>query len=177
VNSRVKRLLAGWAFGATLATLALLFARFAEPGRFSLELDIYVLVLGAMALLAVVLAIRGAFTREVGSAVGKALERGPGRAVRPVELERLEREVYLGASTAFDLHYRLRPRLREVALQRLADRRGVDLDRGGRAVKEALGEELWELLRPDREPPLHRHAPGLGVEGVRKAVERLETIQ
>src|SRR5712691_12520669 len=125
-----------------LATLALLFSRFAEPGRLSLELDVYVLVLGAMALLAGVLAIRGTSPREAGSAVEAALERGPRRAIRPVELERLEREVHLGAATAFDLHYRLRPRLREVALQRLADHRGLHLDRGGRAVEEALGEEL-----------------------------------
>lgn len=176
MSGRVKRLLTGWTFGATLASAALLFARFAEPGRFSLELDIYVLVLGAMALLAGVLAIRGAFPREVGSAIEAALERAPASAIRPAELERLEREVYLGAATAFDLHFRLRPTLREVALQRLADRRGLRLDRGGTAVEEVLGEELWELVRSDREPPSRRHAPGAGVAGVRNAVERLEAI-
>jgi hypothetical protein len=172
----MKRLLAGWTFGAALATVALFFARFAEPGRFSLELDVYLLLLGAMALLAGVIAVRETFPQEVDSALEAALERAPPPTIRPAELERLEREVYLGAATAFDFHFRLRPTLREVALQRLADRRGLRLDRGGSAVEEALGEELWELVRPDREPPQRRHAPGLGVVGVRKAVERLEAV-
>jgi hypothetical protein len=173
----VRRLLAGWLLGATLASLALLFARFIEPGRFSLELDIYVLLLGAMALLGGVIAVREAFPLEAGSALVAALEREPSPPVRPAELERLEREVYLGAATAFDLHFRLRPVLREVAEQRLADYRGLRLDRGGNAVEQALGEELWELLRLDREPPERRHAPGAGVGGVRDAVERLEALR
>ena len=173
----MKRLLAGWILGATLASLALAFGRFVEPGRFSLLFDIYVLVLGAMALLAGVIAVREVFPLERDSALVAALERELPPAIRPAELERLEREVYLAAATAFDLHFRLRPVLREVAEQRLADHLGLRLDRGGKAVEQALGEELWELLRPDREPPERRHSPGAGVGGVRDAIERLEALR
>jgi hypothetical protein len=172
----LKRLLAGAGFGAALATLALLLVIFAAPGRKELELDVYVLVLGALAVFAAVLATRQAFPLDQGSALAVALEREPREPIRPHELERLEREVTLGTSTAFDLHYRLRPILREVAEQRLADRRGLRLERGGREVEAALGEELWELVRPDRKPPERRYARGLRPEAVRRVVERLEAL-
>jgi hypothetical protein len=172
----VKRLLAGTAFGAGLATLALIFARFAAPGWRELELDVYLLVLGALTVLAAVLATREAFPLDEGSALAAALEREPRRAIRPHELERLERELTLGTSTSFDLHYRLRPTLREIAEQRLADHHRLRLDAGGREVEEALGEELWELVRPDREPPVQRYARGLDPAGARRAVERLEAL-
>jgi hypothetical protein len=172
----VKRLLAGSALGAAFATLAFVLARLAAPGRLELELDVYVLVLGALAVFAAVLATRQAFPLDRGSALAAALEREPRAALRPPELERLEREVTLGVSTAFDLHYRLRPTLREVAEQRLADRHGLRLDRGGREVEAALGEELWELLRPDRKSPDKRWTSGLEPEGVRRVVERLEAL-
>jgi hypothetical protein len=172
----MKRMVVVWAFGASLATIGLLLARFAAPGRLGLELDVYVLVLGALALLEVVLATREAYPRERRSALAAALELDPPRPLRPPELERLEREVTLGTSTAFDLHYRLRPTLREVALQRLSDSQGLRLDAGGHEVEEALGEELWELVRPDREPPAERYAPGLSRQGVRRVVERLEAL-
>jgi Domain of unknown function (DUF4129) len=159
-----------------LATIAYAVARLGEPGRRALWLDVYLLVLGAIAVFAAVLATREAFPLDRGSALAAALEREPRDALRPHELERLEREVTLGTSTAFDLHYRLRPILREVAEQRLADRHGLRLDRGGREVEAALGEELWELVRPERKPPEKRWAPGLEDEAVRRVVERLEAL-
>jgi hypothetical protein len=173
----MKRLLAGLVFGAGLSTLALLFARIVEPGRRELEFDVYVLVLGALAVLGAVLATRKAFPADEGSALAAALEREPRRPIRPHELERLEREVTLGTSTAFDLHYRLRPALREIAEQRLADRRGLRLDAGGPEVEDALGAELWELVRPDRQPPVERHARGLDVARLRRIVARLEALE
>jgi hypothetical protein len=172
----MKRLLSGAALMTMLATLAYVVARLAAPGRRALWLDVYLLVLGAIAVFAAVLATRQAFPLDNRSLLAAALEREPREPLRPQELERLEREVTLGTSTAFDLHYRLRPILREVAEQRLADRRGLRLDRGGREVEAALGEELWELVRPDRKPPKERYARGLAPEAVRQAVERLESL-
>ena len=64
----------------------------------------------------------------------------------------------MSAAREFDLHYRLRPIVREIALARLA-RRGLSLDLGSAAVRELVGD-LWKLVRPDREPPKDRQAPG-----------------
>jgi hypothetical protein len=172
----VKRLFSAWALFAGLATLGLLFARVAEPGRLALELDVYLLVVGGLALLMIVIATREAYPRERRSALAVALERGPSRPLRPAELERLEREVTLAVSTAFDLHARLRPTLREIARERLFARSGLRLDAGGAGVEEALGEELWELVRPEREPPARRFDPGIPPDSLRRVVERLEAL-
>jgi hypothetical protein len=171
----MKRMLQTWAFLTVLATVGLVLARFAQPGRFELELDVYILVVGGLALFQVVIATREAYPRATHSALAEALDREPPGPLRPPELERLERELTLGASTAFDLHYRLRPTLREIAGERLADR-GLRLDVGGDAVEQALGEELWELVRPDREPPVRRFAGGISPNAARRVVERLETL-
>ena len=171
----MKPMIQTWIFLTVLATIALLVARFAQPGRFALELDVYILVVGGLALLEVVMATRQAYPRAARSALAEALDRQPPGPLRPPELERLERELTLGSSTAFDLHYRLRPTLREIADERLAAR-GLRLDGGGAAVEEALGQELWELVRPDREPPVKRFAPGISPPAAARVVERLETL-
>jgi hypothetical protein len=92
------------------------------------------------------------------------------------ELARVEREVTMGVGTAFDLHYRLRPRVREIAASRLADRRGIDLERRPEAAREALDEPVWELVRPDRVAPRNHHGPGLGLPGLRAVLEGLDRI-
>jgi len=173
----VKRLIAGVALGTVLATAALIVVRFVQPGRQELELDVYVLTVGAMALLAAILATRRAFPQEEESAIAAALERDEPAAVRPPDLERTERMLTMAATTAFDLHFRLRPVLREVAEQRLADRRGLRLDSGDARVQAACGEELWEVVRPEREAPDHRSLPGLPAEALHRVVERLESIE
>jgi hypothetical protein len=171
----VKRMLQTWVFLTVLATVALVLARFAQPGRFALELDVYIIVVGGLALFQVVLATREAYPRTARSALAEALDRAPPRPLRPPELERLERELTLASSTAFDLHYRLRPTLREIAGERLASQ-GLRLDGGGAAVEQTLGEELWELVRPDREPPIRRFASGISPNAVNRVVERLEAL-
>jgi hypothetical protein len=171
----LRRFVLGWVFGATLATIGLYVARVAAPGRHEVELDVYILVLGLIALLAVT-----SWLREVAPPAGKseleeALRQEPPGPPRIAELDRLEREVYMGAARAFDLHYRLRPVVREIAAGRL-ERRGLRLDSGSDAVRERLGEELWELARPDREPPGNRQGPGPGLDEVRLTIEQLEKL-
>jgi hypothetical protein len=171
----LRRFVLGWVFGATLATIGLYVARVAAPGRHEFELDVYILVLGLIALLAVT-----SWLHEVAPPAGrsefeKALRHEPPEPPRIAELDRLEREVYMGAARAFDLHYRLRPVVREIAAGRL-ERRGLRLDSGSDVVRELLGEELWELARHDREPPGNRQGPGPGLEEVRLTIEQLEKL-
>jgi hypothetical protein len=42
--------------------------------------------------------------------------------------------------------------------------------------RRLLGEEVWELVRPDREPPDDRFAPGLPYEAQSAALDRVEKI-
>lgn len=172
----MRRLLTSAAFFAGLATVALYVMRSVEPGRQELELDVYVLVIGGLAVLTAVLVTREVFPPSEGSALAAALEIEPRLPARPPDLERTERLLTMATATAFDFHYRLRPILREISEQRLADRRGLRLDAGGAQVEEALGAELWELVRPDREPPKERFMPDVDRETLRRAVERLESL-
>jgi len=171
----LKGFVLSWVFGAVVATVALLIARLMAPGRHEIELDVYILVLGLMALLAAMSWLREAAPLAARSELEDALRREPPEPPRIAELDRLEREVYMGAARAFDLHYRLRPVVREIAAGRL-ERRGLRLDSGSDAVRERLGEKLWELTRPDREPPRNRQGPGPGLNDVRQTIEELERL-
>ena len=173
----MRRLLTASAFYLTLVTIGLLVSRSVQPGRHELELDVYVLLVGTLAVFTAVMITREAFPPSTGSALAEALEVEPAQPVRPPDLERTERLLTISAATAFDFHFRLRPILREVAEQRLADRRGLRLDTGGPEVEAALGDELWELVRPDREPPKERFAPDVDRATLERAVARLEAIQ
>ena len=55
----MKRLFGAWLFLAVILSAVLLFARLLAPGRFELELDVYILVLGALAVFNVVRGARG----------------------------------------------------------------------------------------------------------------------
>jgi hypothetical protein len=173
----MMRLLTSAVFFAVLATVALFASRSLEPGRRELELGIYVLVIGALAVLTAVLVTRQVFPPSEGSAIEEALKVDRRESARPPDLERTERLLTMATTTAFDFHYRLRPILREITEQRLADRRGLRLDAGGPKVEEALGDELWALVRPDREPPAERFMPDVDRETLGRAVERLESLQ
>jgi hypothetical protein len=171
----VRRAFFTWLLYAVPATIGLLVVRMIAPGRRELELDIYVLTLGGIALLAVSSALGDVAPREDESLLEEAMEPEQPEPARIAELERLEREVALAASREFDLHFRLRPVLREIAESRL-ERRGVQLDSESPRVRELLGDDLWALTAADREPPADRQAPGIGLEDLERTVERLERL-
>jgi hypothetical protein len=171
----VRKVLVDSIVVAGFATAALFIVRALAPGRHELEADIYALTLGGLAVLCAVTWLRRALPAAEESSLQRSLDRvSPVRSQLP-ELARLERELYIGAARAFDLHYRVRPVLREIALALLAER-GLRLDGGDEAVREALGEEVWELVRPDREPPVDRHGGSIGLAGVERFVARLEGL-
>jgi hypothetical protein len=171
----VRRAFFTWLLYAALATIGLLVARMIAPGRHELELDIYVLTLGGVALAALSSALGDVAPREDESLLEEAMEPEQPEPARIAELDRLDREVALAASRDFDLHFRLRPVLREIAQARL-ERRGVLLDSENPRVRELLGDELWALTAADREPSAYRQAPGLALEDLERTVERLERL-
>jgi hypothetical protein len=173
----VRRLLTRTATVICLVGVGLGIAYALVPGRGALELQVCALVAGATVVLAAVLAVQDAFPTAGTSALAAALKRR--RAPdpqRPPDLVAIERLVILAVATAFDLHYRLRPLLREIAAQRLADNRGLRLDAGGPRIERSLGEGLWELVRHDRPGPESRFGPGVRPQDLRRAIERLESI-
>jgi hypothetical protein len=159
-----------------LPTAALVAVLVLAPGRAELAVHVYVLVLLAAALASIVAAIASSQAEAGASIFDAALRHEPAKNERLQELMRLEREAALAQSSAFDLHYRLRPVLREIASGLLAARRGIELDRRPERAREVLGEETFDLVRPDREAPWDRLAPGIDVDELRAVVTRLEAI-
>lgn len=157
-------------------TLALAGTLVVLPGRAEVVLRLYLLALAAFALGTLLLRLRAALPERGVSPVDAALRRRPPARQRIPELERLEREVTLGMATAFDLHFRLRPTLRRIASELLRARRGIDLDGNPDAARRALGDETWELVREDREPPVDRFARGLDLASLRNVVASLEAL-
>jgi hypothetical protein len=170
----VRRDLAAAAQVLIPATLALGFVVAFVPGRLALAARIYALILCGTALLAALRALQRAYPPATPR--GRKA-RGATRGRRaPSSLARLEDETALGVAGAFDLHHRLRPRLRTTAAGVLEARRHVSLDGDPGNAKEILGAETWDLLRPDRPPPEDRLARGLPVDELRRVVDSLERV-
>jgi hypothetical protein len=115
-----------------------------------------------------------------------ALPRSPGFTLHPTrwrrppperlrQLEELERAVDFALGTAFDLHFRLRPHLVRVATTRLAAR-GVNLRTQPDRACALLGPDVWDLVRPDREPPEDRAGHGADLARLRRVVDQLDAI-
>jgi len=154
-----------------LATLGLAVALGVQPIAVDRILSAYVLVLAAIALAALTRVLRSASELPPPSDFEHALRPRVAVVVRPPELVRTEREITLGTSSAWHLHKRLLPILRDVAAAR-----GIDFVRRPETARELLGDEIFELLRPDRPAPEDRSAAGLPFARLRTAVDRLETL-
>ena len=137
----------------------------AQPGVRNVTLHIYVFVVGGLIMLGVVAAAGDAVPRRRQSQLDAALGGASRREQRLPEVEKLEREVTLATSSAYDLHYRLLPQLREIAQARL--------ERTGRAMTPETVGRWWELLRPDRPAPDDRFEKGISETDLRALVQDL----
>lgn len=159
---------------AFFPTVGLAIALLIAPGSWALATHVWLLVLLGLAGLAGLRALRGTVPNGLS-----VFDVPPGAAPAPhrlPELERVEREVTLAAASAYDVHFRLRPTLRETALTLLAAGRGVSLDRQPERARQLLGEEAWELVRADREPPADPRGPGLGRARLERVLASLESL-
>jgi hypothetical protein len=106
----------------------------------------------------------------------QALRRRKQASSQPEELLRMDREIVLGNADADHAHRRLLPLLRSVAAARIAARYGFELERRPDEARALLGEDVWELLRPDRPEPPDRHAAGLPHKSIVTVIERVEAL-
>jgi hypothetical protein len=173
----VKRLFTGWTALIVVAVIVLGLVSFLLPGRQHLALDAFVLFLGGLGLAAAVRATHGASPDvHEPSLVDELDDPLDVMPERPAELERLEREVYLSLGSTFYLHHKLRPLLREIASNRLLLKHGLEIDSRPAEAEKLVGPEAWEWLRPDRNEPRDRWAPGPPVEELTAVVDALERI-
>jgi predicted signal transduction protein with EAL and GGDEF domain len=151
-----------------LSTLVTAYVALSQPGVRDIAIHVYVLVIGALLMLALVTSTKEALPLRARSDLERALAERRVAERRLPELERSEREVTLATASAYDLHYRLLPHLRAVAEARL-ERRGLRLS------PEHVGR-WWDLLRPDREPPEEHFGGGIAECDLRALVDDLERM-
>jgi hypothetical protein len=159
-----------------LATVALVIMLGVRPVATGKILAAYVLLLAAIALAALTRSARERSEWDEASVFERALGRHVAAPLRPPQLVRLEREITLGSANAANLEERLLPILREAAAARLAARHNVVLERRPEAARRLLGDEAWELLRPDRAETPSRTAGGLPLRRLRRLIATLEEL-
>ena len=170
---RRARRLAWPVFAATAALAILLGARSLSTSR---ALAIWVVLGAAIALLVLIRQSRGGDRPQLAGRFEAALRRPATTAEQPMELTRVENMLELGSAFAGNAHQRLLPLLRTVAAARLSSRHGIELDRRPEAARALLGEEAWDLLRPDRPEPADRFARGIPRARVAALIERVESL-
>ena len=136
-----------------------------QPSLRNIVLHAYVFLVGGLVMLGLVAAAGDAVPRRKRSIFEQALAHDRPQVSPVADLERMERQVTLAASSAYDLHVRLLPHLREIAQCRL--------ERSGHT--SSLGR-WWDLLRPDRPAPDDRFAPGISQSELRALVSDLEKM-
>ena len=151
-----------------LSTGACLYVSLQIPGDRRIALHAYLLFLGALLMLVLVSAVGATVPRAGRSDFRRALGQRTAPPAGVPQLARVEREVTLGIASAWDLHSRLLPHLREIAEARL--------ERSGRRPGPDTLGPWWELLRPDRPEPNERFARGIGEAELRALVADLERL-
>lgn len=151
------------AISIAVATIVFVAVAGAGPVRFQTIAAGYALALAAIALAALTGAIR-ASQQRTQSRFHQELTRRPEHPGRPTELIRVSRNLMLARTSAGHAHERLRPLLWSIAEAR-----------SPRARRE-LGEDVWELVRPDAPPPADRNGPGVPLRRIRAAVDALERL-
>jgi hypothetical protein len=139
--------------------------------------------MGAVTLLVEITLVVAAAVGVAAGVAGLPRASPRGRAPRvsaspviPAQLLAIERLVSNSRVNAVHVHAYLRPVLAEVADQRLTAR-GRSLPRLSEpAGRRLLGDELWEIIRPERPFPEDRYGPGLSLPQLDAMLGRLEAL-
>ena len=158
---------------ATVVLGVLLFVPGVSTAR---ALAIWIVVVAALVLVSLIRHSREDEDPAPASRFEQALRERKPAASQPEELLRMDRELVLGSADADHAQRRLLPLLRSVAAARISARYGFELERRPEAARELLGEDVWELLRPDRPDPEDRRGPGVPSKRIVAVIERVESL-
>jgi hypothetical protein len=158
------------------ATVALVTLLSLPPLSRSRALAIWVVIVTGIVLVTLIRHSRERSLPEPPRRFEQALRTPKPETFQTAEFLRMERELDLGVAGAAHAHRRLLPLLRAAAAARLASRHGIELEHRPDAARTLLGDDVWELLRPDRPEPEDRHGPGVPREQVAAAIEAVEAL-
>ncbi len=163
---------AEWIFFPTAALVVTLVI---APDRTELAIHIWLLVVLGLAFIALLRIVSNAYPTGHSPFLA-SLTQAAQPVQRPASLARTEREISMAGASAFDVHFRLRPVLVDLAGDLLASRRGIDLEREPDRARTALGDPAWEIVRPDRPEPRERNDPGLEPHELDRLITSLEHL-
>lgn len=169
----LARRMVGPAVLATIALVTLLSVRAASPSR---ALAIWFVLVAGLVLLALIRHFREHAGPRPARRFEEALRTRKPPVAQAAELLRMERELVLGTADAEYAQRRLLPLLRSAAAARLDARHGFELERRPESARALLGDDVWELLRPDRPAPEDRHGPGVPRDRIEAVIERVESL-
>lgn len=155
-----------------VATCVLVAVLWIAPQHRGFAARAYLLLIAGLAIRALALEILRA--DPLGSR-SRAVARS-GRPPVPDELLRIERALASAPGSARETYHRLRPVLREIAVDRLEVRRRIALDAEPARARAVLGDEAWALLRGGLPRTTDPYAPGIDPGTIGEIVARLEAI-
>jgi hypothetical protein len=182
---RGSRTVLGRVAAITLAALGALAAALAIGGPFTLVVTAE--CLAALALV-VALARTPAGVREPGvpraAAWAQAAAARLGRRRPPAEVRSADFPAYarissdLGWASVSRWHYDhgIRPLFGRLLESVLAERHRVDLARDPARARDLVGDDIWPLVDPSREPSFDSKAPGADLRTLTRIVDRLEQL-
>ena len=154
------------ALSAALGILA-----FTSTGMRDVLLDVYLLAMGGVLLLALVRTTRVKAPAAGPSQLDRTRERMETPPADSGELT-LVRELELSKMSAFHLHVRLRPVLREIAAYRVRKRYGVELATEPERARELIGSAAWEHRAPRPAAPARPARTGAVVRSAARGRRR-----
>ncbi len=157
--------------GATLVLIALLAIRALPNTR---VFAIWIVLLTAIALRELLRSfpLDRAGTPRFEAALRSSATAAPDSSGPP----RIKRQFELSLAYADYAHRLLLPLLRTAAAARLSMRHGIELERQPDAARRLLGEQTWDLVRPDRPAPADGLGPGPSEAEVAAVVATLESL-
>ncbi len=164
---------------AGLSLLVLPVALIAAPGERSLIVRLELLLIAGCALAFMVQLVGRAAPRPGPSPLDRRRAPPSPRRRPPSTLSALDRRLKLATVHAGDAYHWIRPLVRQIAADRLALRRGLEIDPVTPArmseVQAILGPVAWELSRlaPRPDDPLARGIPAADLEEAVTGLERI----
>jgi hypothetical protein len=164
------------AWASVLASVVLVVLLAIPKLSTSRALAIWVVVVATFLLVVLVRHSRAHAGPKPGRRFEAALRQRTSATSPPEELVRMERELVLGSADADHAQRRLLPLMRTAAAARIAARHGFELERRPDEARALLGDDAWELLRPDRPEPPDRHGRGVPEAKIAAAIARIEAL-
>jgi hypothetical protein len=172
---RLRRIVVAAVAATIAATLALIVTALIVPGRTALALHWYLLVIGAVVVVAAIRAMTLRYPVQQQS-LFDAVGRPPVAQLElPARLRQIDRLVVRAGWDPAAFQFELRPLLRAIAAQRLATYRTIDIDAEPAAARAALSERAWTFLAPS-DLATARGDGGIDRGDLRAAVETLEKL-